>query len=425
MLAIVIWSVAILAIVVASTQVITFRTSALGSKSLERVQSRWAARAGVEQVIAMMGAYNEDQVSDDAFALMRGLEDVAVGETSTGTWQISHIIDGQEYLGPMDESAKLNINSLTSTELLELDLDGLSQDVVDAIIDWRDADDEPELMGAELEFYRNRNLAYEPRNADVKSVAELELIAGVWPESLRGNDTRLINRFDPTAGEPGWAEFLTAYSYETGRLPTGEEKFRLDGAEPESVMEYFGLTKEQADEVISFASGGENVKLESIIAQDIGEQNAGSSGLSSRRTGRSTTSNSGGATPLSLDQYKQIFDEGWIGEVDERRVGRLNVNTASQLALEIIFPFDPSLAEDIIDLRNSLNGGISSLVDLLEAGRIEPEILGAVGHRLTTEGTVYSITSRGRAASGDIETAMFVVVDRSTLPIQILEYREE
>ena len=64
-------------------------------------------------------------------------------------------------------------------------------------------------------------------------------------------------------------------------------------------------------------------------------------------------------------------------------------------------------------------------MDLLETGRITPQLLGAVGHRLTTRGTVFSITSRGRSTVGDIETAMYVVVDRSTLPIQILEYREE
>jgi hypothetical protein len=101
------------------------------------------------------------------------------------------------------------------------------------------------------------------------------------------------------------------------------------------------------------------------------------------------------------------------------------VNTATQKALEVIFSFDPSLAEDIISLRNSQSGGITSIMDLLETGRITPQLLGAVGHRLTTEGSIYSITSKGISTVGDIETAMYVVVDRSTLPIQILEYREE
>ena len=120
-----------------------------------------------------------------------------------------------------------------------------------------------------------------------------------------------------------------------------------------------------------------------------------------------------------------ILDEGWIGDLENVLPGRVNLNTASLKALETVFSFDIALAEDVMTLRSSREGGITSILDLLETGRISPEILGAVGHRLTTSATVYAITSRGRSINGDIETAMFVVVDRSSLPVQILEYREE
>ena len=423
-LAIVVWAIALIAIVVAATQIVTFRTASLGAKSLERVQSRWAARAGVEQVIAMLATEVEDPNLVDSMSLVRDLENVAVGETATGSWAISHIIDGVEYLGPMDESSKLNINSLVGTDYLELDLEGMSQDVIDAIVDWRDSDDEVSLMGAEEDFYLNRNMSYKPRNADVKSLAELELVAGVWPEDLRGGDHRLTNYFDPNEAMPGWGEYLTASTYSTGIMANGQPRFRLDEATADEIAEYFGLTSEQAGEVLSFATSGENVQLESIIAQDTGGSSSG--GLPTRRTGLSSAgSNATGGTALTTEQYRMILDEGWIGELDDIRPGRLNVNTASQKCLEVIFAFDPSLAEDVIALRNSRAGGITSLMDLLEAGRMEAAFLGAVGHRLTTGGTVFSITSRGMSDVGDVETAMYVVVDRSTLPIQILEYREE
>ena len=427
-LAISIWSLVILAILVAATQIVTFRTAALGSKSLERVQSRWAARAGVEQVIAILGAAAENPTEGDAFAIIRGLEDGAVGEVETGSWSISHILDGVEYLGPMDESSKLNINSLVSTDLELLELEGMSMDVIDAITDWRDDDDEVSLMGAESDFYLNRNLNYEPRNADIKSIAELELVAGVWPEDLRGGDLRLTNSFDPSQAMPGWGEYLTAYTYTAGTLPDGTPKFRIDESSPEEIAEYFGLSQTQAEEVLNFATSGDNVELESIIAQNIGgSAQSSNGGLPSQRTGRSSAGSrgSGSAAPLTDEQYEIILSEGWIGELEERRLGRLNVNTATQKALEVIFSFDPSLAEDVISLRNSQSGGITSIMDLLETGRITPQLLGAVGHRLTTQGSVYSITSKGLSTVGDIETAMYVVVDRSTLPIQILEYREE
>ena len=231
-LIIVIWAIAVLAVIVGGTQVVCYRMAAVGAKNLEQVQARWAARAGVEQVIAVMSFNMENPNSADALAILRDLEDTAVGETETGTWEITHVVDGQLYLGPMDESSKLNINTLSVNELVEMDLDGLSQDVIDAIVDWRDEDDEISLMGAEDDFYRNRNLNYEPRNADLKSIAEMELIAGVWPESLRGADTRLLNNFDTSVVmEPGWGEFFTAYTTTRGLTQEGLPRFRLDDAE--------------------------------------------------------------------------------------------------------------------------------------------------------------------------------------------------
>ena len=428
---IVIWAIAVLAVIVGGTQVVCYRMAAVGSKNLEQVQARWAARAGVEQVIAVMSFNLENPSPDDALALLRDLEDRAVGETTTGSWEITHVVDGQLYLGPMDESSKLNINTVSVDEMVEMDLDGLSQDVIDAIVDSRDDDDEVSLMGAEEDFYRNRNLNYEPRNADLKSLAEMELIAGVWPESLRGPDTRLLNNFDTSvAMEPGWGEFFTAYTTTKSMTPDGLPRFRLDDAEESEIAEYFGLTPEQAAAVKSFATAGGDVRLESIVAQGISDGNTRTGGRSSRRTGLSTSGvgsaqESENDALLSLAQHRMILEEGWIGDLETTLPGRLNLNTATLKALETVFSFDITLAEDVLALRSSKEGGLTSILDLLETGRITPEILGAIGHRLTTTGSVYAITSRGRSRNGDIETAMFVVVDRSSLPIQILEYREE
>ena len=141
-------------------------------------------------------------------------------------------------------------------------------------------------MGAEEDFYLNRNMSYKPRNADVKSLAELELVAGVWPEDLRGGDHRLTNYFDPNEAMPGWGEYLTASTYSTGIMANGQPRFRLDEATADEIAEYFGLTSEQAGEVLSFATSGENVQLESIIAQDTGGSSSG--GLPTRRTGLSS-----------------------------------------------------------------------------------------------------------------------------------------
>ena len=425
-LILVIWAVAILAIVVAGTQIICFRMAALGSKSLERVQARWAARAGAEQMISVLSFGIENPTPDDAFQTLRTLEDYAEGETATGFWKITHVLNGEEYLGPMDESAKLNINTLNTLEMQEIELDGLSDDVIDAIIDWRDDDDEVSLLGAERDYYQNRNKRYEPRNADFKSIAELELVAGVWSESLRGEDKRLLNQ-SPAGNTEGWGQYLTALTYDIGYTRDGYPKYVLADLETSELIEYFSLTEDQAEAVQEFAGNNDSGRLEEIFSLGVLGPQSGSTTRSG--TGRSTSGivddDEGNEGQLTLDQYRMILDQGWIGDIDDRRPGRLNVNTAPLLALETIFSFDPSIAEEITQLRQSKEGGITSLVDLLDIGRITPEVLAAIGHRLTTEASLYSITSRGRSINGDIETAIYMVVNRSTLPVQILEYREE
>ena len=45
---VVVWAVAIAAVLVAATQIVTFRQAVVGRETLARVQARWAARAGVE-----------------------------------------------------------------------------------------------------------------------------------------------------------------------------------------------------------------------------------------------------------------------------------------------------------------------------------------------------------------------------------------
>jgi type II secretory pathway component PulK len=110
---VVIWAIAIASVIVAATQVLAFRQATLGREVLARTQARWAARAGVETMIAIMEWHTANPDTADPMALTRDLESNALGEVETGTWDIRHFIDGQEWAGPLDEHAKLNINNIT------------------------------------------------------------------------------------------------------------------------------------------------------------------------------------------------------------------------------------------------------------------------------------------------------------------------
>lgn len=95
----------------------------------------------------------------------------------------------------LSESGKVDINSADQTLLqgimahapVEAKLQGK---LVDAILDWRDADDLVRIEGAEKKEYKDAGLSYRPLNKPFQSVEELQLVLGMneqlfnWLEGL-------------------------------------------------------------------------------------------------------------------------------------------------------------------------------------------------------------------------------------------------
>jgi type II secretory pathway component PulK len=196
------WAIGIAAIVTSSIQVFAQRQSLLGIEVRDRVQARWAARAGIESSIAVMSDHTARPVPRDAFAMLQNLEYVATGESGNATWDIRHHADGQDWAGPMDEHSKFNINS-EDNSIFILVIDDMAFGVLEAILDWIDEDDEPRTLGVERDYYLSLETSYEPRNGLLRSIAELELIAGVMPDDVRGEDWNVNFRLDPNEDDGG------------------------------------------------------------------------------------------------------------------------------------------------------------------------------------------------------------------------------
>jgi general secretion pathway protein K len=84
----------------------------------------------------------------------------------------------------VDESGKVDIN-VVGEELLQSlfiaagveDTQALS--LAQAIVDWRDADDDAGLYGAEIDVYEAEGYPYVPKNAPFDTVEELQLVYGM------------------------------------------------------------------------------------------------------------------------------------------------------------------------------------------------------------------------------------------------------
>ena len=162
----------VLLTVIASSFAYSMRGEALAARNmLSLAQARSVADGAVERV---------------AFELMRP-------RASVDAWSA----DGQPHVWndgeitvtatAVDEAARIDLNSAPEPLLKGLlqNVGGLdaeaAQRVMEAILDWRDADDLRRPNGAEAADYRAAGLKYVPSNASFENVGELRRVLGVTP----------------------------------------------------------------------------------------------------------------------------------------------------------------------------------------------------------------------------------------------------
>ncbi|MDA1105602.1 MAG: type II secretion system protein GspK [Planctomycetota bacterium] len=442
-LAMVIWAIAILAVIAAGTQVAGFRQAVLGQEAIARVQARWAARAGVETMLALMDYDTEYPESDRPMLLVSELENYSTGELETGTYDIRHVVDGVEWAGPMDEHSRMNLNSVDKALLGNIE--DMTVDVVDAIVDWRDTDGTESAIGAESDYYLNRGMGYSPRNANFRSLAELELVTGAYPTSVRGEDWDLDNRLDASEDDgdlswpedsgdgvldSGWARLFTAVSRDTGRALDGSDRINLKNSSIESIREAApSLSAEQAAGLVTF-SRGNNVRLETLIWVPLSQAVTGATSPTTTTTrGRSGRSSAGASSAnsavpdLTDDQLRQVLDRCTMTDYLRPAPGKINVNVVSRDVLVQIFGMNFKEADNLLAKRDRERDGFTSILDLLDAG-VDRQWLATNGRYLDVVSNVFTISCKGRSLNGLAEVELVVVVDRSALPAHVLSYRE-
>lgn len=422
---VVLWTIAIAALITGAVQLTAQRQGILGRETQARIEARWAARAGIESTISVMAYHTQYPDPEDAWVMSREMGYVAEDTTLNASWQIAwNDENGQIWGGPKDEHSKYNINR--DDRALMYDLlyaEGLTIDIAAEIEDWLDEDDEVTAFGAERDFYLSQVPPYEPRNELLRSTAELELIAGIWPEMLRGEDWNLNNRLDPNEDdsdtswpddEPdarldqGWYRYFTTYTVADGATASGEPRLYLPIADPNDLAERLSIDYTQAEALKDFG-GDESNRLEQLI--DVG-------GTPSSEAGDELST-------LTRDQLIAIQNETTMFSPLDRVAGKMNINTVSADLLRDLLPGEEILADEIIYLRDSKPEGITSMVEVAEIREMTPETWSLLSSLMTTTSNVFTITSRGRSFSGDLEVEIIAVVDRSTIPVKIIEYREQ
>jgi len=175
-------------------------------------------------------------------------------------------VDTQPRFGVVGEAGRLDLNAATSDQLQGLP--GVTPDVADAIVDWRDADDEPGADGAESPTYAALRPARLAKNGDFETVDELLLVRGIDALILDGEDLNRNGVLDDSENDAnasgvadnrdgrldrGLAGFVTAWGgADGGRDDDDEALLDLNQASPPELREGLGgvLSEERVAELL-------------------------------------------------------------------------------------------------------------------------------------------------------------------------------
>ena len=222
------------------------------------VQAREAADSGVEYVATILANRTDPNLEN----LIHN-PNVFLGKTVSPSARlrgnarftiiapVEHDVAGNAIrYGLMDESAKLNLNLLDRLKLEEeqvqnllMNLPNMTVEIIDAMLDWIDADDTKRPYGAESEIYEALTPPYKAKNGPLESIDELLLVQGITPALLYGEDANRNGLLDPNENDGdqsppldnadgvldhGWVAYLTAHSREANRRADGAKKIDVN-----------------------------------------------------------------------------------------------------------------------------------------------------------------------------------------------------
>lgn len=413
--------IAVLWIVVVMTAIaaIVGQTSRLDMKmaaaAMDETRCKWACRAGTETAFAVL---NDDPKDADCLSDLWSDNDEDFNDVRLERCRHSVRV--------IDEASKLNINTATKDQLMSLRR--MEAHIADAILDWRDRDDNPGPEGAEAGYYENLPFPYTIRNGGFKTVRELLAVKGVTAELLYGEDTNLngqldYNEMDGDVSPPadngdsyldrGWIAYLTCYSYDNNVDAAGQNRTNINQANEQQLESALGINAAQARWIVQNRGRGFR-SIADLIDENSARQPPDSSGGSSA-DGNETQ-------PIDVQTFKAISDK--ITIANERQIpGRININTAPEEVLVALLgggDENRGPAQAIIAERAGLIYGFATIGSLIDIQAVGIERFKRIADLITIRSDVYTIRCFARASVSGATYQTECVVDRSASPGAVL-----
>jgi general secretion pathway protein K len=434
-LVIVLWVVVVMTAIIA----IVGQTSRLDMKmacsAMDDVRCKWACRAGVETAIANL---NEDAKDSDSL-----LDLWSDNDRDFNNIQLERCVYSVRV---MDEASKLNINTATKEQLMALPY--MQESIANAILDWRDGDDDMQTDGAEAGYYENLPFPYTIRNGPFKTIREMLRVKGVTEALLYGEDTNLNGRLDacemdgdlsqpPDNGDDyldqGWFAYLTCYSYDRNVDAQGNKRISINQGDAGQLEKDLGISGPQAQWIVQNRGQGYR-SIADLIGSDSPRQAPGGPGGNQPapanegpgnpqpQGNQGNPPNQQSPEPLDFQTFARIADRITV-HGEDKIPGRININTASWEVLAALFGGDDQAqqaAYSVLSQRSSLLYGFQSIADLVNVPSVGIERFKKVADQVTIRSDVFTIRCFARASVSDARLQTETVVDRSQSPCTIL-----
>ncbi len=354
------WVLAVL-IILAGTLTISVRSDihiARNFGDLERC--RWAAYAGQQCAMSEVATLTQQPY----LYFTDGVETLTSDDAGVDLNEASFTVTIS------DEAGKVNINTAPHDTLSAL---FGSDDIADAIIDWRDADSTISPQGAEDDYYLGLTPPYHCKNAPFTTVNELLLVKGITADMLAAqvDDSHTLR------------ELLTVYSTDANTAVDGSARVYIATASNSTLQTAFGdvLSTQDITAIINYRNANRFQHAADIVL----------------------------VSSLSRDKVRAIYDRLTVASASVQ-TGLVNINTAPLAVLAVLPGFDQASAQTIVDYRDA-NGAFSTVGDLLNITGIDNEVFANVADSLTVRSRTFQVAATGQVQAVKTSSTMTSVLN--------------
>ncbi|MCX5682978.1 MAG: type II secretion system protein GspK [Planctomycetota bacterium] len=417
-------AVAALVAIIAAGLMFRVRAEMAASASGSRGEQAYeAAMAGVARAITVLRISSNDPAvwydNPDIF------QNQLVADDGANRWYFTVYgdpLDPQQGIpryGLTDEAGKINLNVAPIETLMGLP--NMTSELVDCLMDFRDADSDTRSEGAEQDYYDHLESPYIIPNGPLETLEELLMVKGFNAQIIYGEDANMNGLLEqneddgdesfPPDGRDGHLDkglrgVATVVTSEPNNNAAGKARININADSPPSRVP--GLSDKAIQFILMYRSEGNTFKHPSELLEMKYTLKQDHPELPIAKKGVEIDSDVKG------EQLAAVLDELTTLPVDKSKpiLGLVNVNTASAEALAVLPGMDPNLAQQIVDARRDLDTETkSSPAWLYTQNLLDAAAFKMVAPYLTTRSFQYSLRCVGFGVPCGRYRVLEVVVD--------------